>query len=81
MYDYVQMGFWTVLPYSTVRSFSPLRLAPSGVVPQRERRPHPIMDYLFYDVILIKLNLKVKITLDADNLLSLERHKAKGLKG
>jgi hypothetical protein len=35
----------------------------------------------FYDVIPIKLNLKVKMTLDADNLLSLERHKAKGLKG
>jgi hypothetical protein len=42
------MGFWTVLPYSTVRSFPPLRLAPSGVVPQRERRPRPIMDYSFY---------------------------------
>jgi hypothetical protein len=35
----------------------------------------------FYDVIPIQLNLKVKMILDAENPLSLERHKAKGLKG
>jgi hypothetical protein len=35
----------------------------------------------FYDVIPIKLNLKVKMMLDAENPLNLERHKAKGLKG
>jgi hypothetical protein len=33
-----------------------------------------------FDVIPIKLNLKVKMTLDVENPLSLERHKAKGLK-
>ncbi len=33
------------------------------------------------DVIPIKLNLKVKMILDAENPLRLERHKAKGLKG
>ncbi len=32
------------------------------------------------DVIPIKLNLKVKMMLDAENPLNLERHKAKGLK-
>jgi hypothetical protein len=35
----------------------------------------------FYDVFPIELNLKVKMILDAENPLSLERHKAKGLKG
>ena len=33
------------------------------------------------DVFPIELNLKVKMILDAENPLSLERHKAKGLKG
>jgi hypothetical protein len=48
MYDYVQMGFWTVLPYQAIRKFPALRLVPGGVVPQRERQPRPIMDYSFY---------------------------------
>jgi len=49
MYDYVNMGYWLVLPYSAVRHMTPLWLAPAGVVPQRERRPRLIMDYSFYD--------------------------------
>jgi hypothetical protein len=49
MYDYVQMGDWLVLPYHSVRNSPALRLAPSGVVPQRDRRSRPIMDYIFYD--------------------------------
>jgi len=48
MYDYVNMGYWTVLPYSTLWHHPVLRLAPAGVVPQKEQRPHPIMDYSFY---------------------------------
>jgi hypothetical protein len=34
----------------------------------------------FYDVITIKLSLKEKMILDAENPLRLERHKAKGAK-
>jgi len=49
LYDYIQMGYWLVLPYTAVHHLSPLRLSPAGVVPQRERRPRPIMDYSFYD--------------------------------
>jgi hypothetical protein len=49
MFDYVQMGYWVVLPYASVRHLPNLRLAPAGVVPQRERRPRPIMDYSFYN--------------------------------
>jgi hypothetical protein len=48
MYDYVQMGYWVVAPYNAIRHYKHLRLAPSGVVPQRERRPRPIMDYTFF---------------------------------
>jgi hypothetical protein len=47
MYDYVQMGYWTVLPFQAVASQWHLQLSPAGVVPQRERRPRPIMDYSF----------------------------------
>jgi hypothetical protein len=50
IYDYVNMGYWTVLPYRSVRHLPSLRLAPAGVVPQRECRPRPIMDYSYYNV-------------------------------
>jgi hypothetical protein len=50
MWDYVQMGYWTVLPFHAVQHLPHLKLAPAGVVPQRERRPRPIMDYTFNSV-------------------------------
>ena len=46
----VKMGFWTVLPFTAVQDLPHLSLAPAGVVPQRERRPRPIMDYSFNKV-------------------------------
>jgi len=48
--DYVKKQFWVVLPYSAVAHYPHLKLAPCGVVPQREHRPHPIMDYMFTGV-------------------------------
>jgi len=48
MFDYAQMGYWAVLPYQAIRTFPQLRLAPAGVVPQKEHHPRPIMDYSFY---------------------------------
>jgi hypothetical protein len=50
MYDYVRMGYWLVLPYSALHGHPQLKIAPAGVVPQRERRPRPIMDYTFNSV-------------------------------
>jgi hypothetical protein len=50
MWDYVRMGYWAVLPYEAVRRLPHLRLAPAGVVPQRDRRPRPIMDYSYYSI-------------------------------
>jgi hypothetical protein len=50
MYDYVKMGYWVVLPFSSIKNHPYLKLAPAGVVPQRERRPRPIMDYTFNNI-------------------------------
>jgi hypothetical protein len=50
MFDMVHMGYWIVLPYSTVRGLPHLKLAPVGVIPQRERRPRPIIDYSYNGV-------------------------------
>jgi hypothetical protein len=44
------MGYWAVLPYEAVRHLPHLRLAPAGVVPQRARRPRPIMDYSYNSI-------------------------------
>jgi hypothetical protein len=45
-----EAGQWIVLPYSAVRLLPNLRLSPTGVVPQRDRRPRPIVDYTYSDV-------------------------------
>ena len=50
MADMVQKGFWTVLPYELSATTPGLRLSPIGVVPQRNRRPRPIVDYTFSGV-------------------------------
>jgi hypothetical protein len=47
MYDMVRIGFWLVLPYSAIRHQRHLKISPSGVIPQRERRPRTIVDYTF----------------------------------
>jgi hypothetical protein len=43
MTDVVKKGYWVVLPYNLVRDHPNLRAA--GVLPQRDRRPRPIVDY------------------------------------
>jgi hypothetical protein len=48
--DFCTQGYWTVLPYDTVRDWRGLRLSPLGVVPQRDRRPRLIVDYSFSGV-------------------------------
>jgi hypothetical protein len=50
MHDMIQKGYWVVLPLSAVINQPHLKLAPAGVVPQRERRPRPIMDYTYNDI-------------------------------
>jgi hypothetical protein len=50
MYTYVTSGYWLVLPYSALRGHPHLKIAPSSVIPQRERRPRLIMDYTYNQV-------------------------------
>ena len=50
MLNFVEKGYWMVLPYRLVRDLPQLRLSPLGVVPQRERRPRLIVDYTFNGV-------------------------------
>jgi hypothetical protein len=50
MLDMVKKRFWVVLPYTAVCHQTHLKLTPAGVVPQRTRRPRPIMDYTFSEV-------------------------------
>jgi hypothetical protein len=49
-HDMILAGQWLVLPYRSVRHLPNLRLSPTGVVPQRDPRPRPIVDYTFSDV-------------------------------
>jgi hypothetical protein len=48
--EFVQKGFWMLLPYEDVKHIPGLRLSPIGVVLQRERRPRIIVDYSFYGI-------------------------------
>jgi hypothetical protein len=58
MLEFVQKGFWTVLPYhllkgghqQKLRGLRDLHLSPLGIIPQRDRRPRLIVDYSFYEV-------------------------------
>ena len=47
MKDYIEKRFWTILPFNAIKHYPHLKLAPCGVVPQRERRPRPIIDYSY----------------------------------
>jgi hypothetical protein len=50
MVDYVDKRFCVVLPFRAVRHLPHLKLSPAGVVPQRDRRPRPIMDFSYSGV-------------------------------
>ena len=47
MADMVSQHFWVVVEYTLVRHLNKLRLSPMGVVPQRDSRPRPIVDYTY----------------------------------
>jgi hypothetical protein len=48
--DMMEAGQWLVVKYSAIRHLVGLRLSPTGVVPQRDRRDRTIVDYSFYSV-------------------------------
>lgn len=43
-------GYWNVVPYAAVKGWHKLQVSPIGAVPQRDRRPHLIVDYSFSDL-------------------------------
>ena len=43
--DMINKEQWIILPFEQVKNLKGLRISPSGVVPQRERRPRWIGDY------------------------------------
>ena len=47
MLDMVKRGYWTILPYLTIKRLSGLKISLAGVVPQCARQLRPIIDYLF----------------------------------
>jgi len=46
----IHKGYWAILPFKTVRHFAQKKLSPAGIIPQRTRRPCPIMDYSYTGV-------------------------------
>ncbi|KAI2504450.1 hypothetical protein MHU86_10039 [Fragilaria crotonensis] len=50
MHEFCEQGSWTVLPLADAMTLPDLHLSPLGVVPQRDRRPRPIVDYTFSGV-------------------------------
>ena len=47
MADMIDQRFWVVLPFELIKHLPNLCLSPMGVVPQRDRRARPIVDYSF----------------------------------
>jgi hypothetical protein len=60
LFDMVSKGYWAILPYNAIWKLPHLKLSPAGVVPQRTRRPRPIMDYSFTGVNEASLQLAPK---------------------
>ncbi len=50
MADFIEKGFWVVLPYHLVKDLPRLRLSPLGVKEERDRRPRLVVDHSFFDV-------------------------------
>lgn len=50
MAEFMECGYWTVLPYHLVRDLPGLRISPLGAKEERERRPRLICDHTFFGV-------------------------------
>ena len=50
MRDFVEKGFWIVLPLEDAVGLNGLRLSPAGLVPQRDRRDRIVIDYTWSGV-------------------------------
>ena len=50
MRDFVETGFWIVLPLEDSVGLYGLRLSPAGLIPQRDRRDCIVVDYTWSGV-------------------------------
>ena len=50
MAEFIECGYWTVLPYRLVRHVPGLRVSALGVKKERERKPRLVCDHSFFDV-------------------------------
>lgn len=50
MADYVENGFWLVLPYELIKDLPGLRFSPAGIKVERDRRPRLVVDHTFFFV-------------------------------
>ena len=50
MAEFMECGYWTVLPYRLVRDLPGLRISPLGVKEERERKPRLVCDHSFFGV-------------------------------
>lgn len=48
MADFVESGFYAVLPYSKVRHLPGLRLSPLGIKEERDRRARLVVDHTWF---------------------------------
>ena len=50
MAEFIECGYWTVLPYRLVKDLPGLRISPLGVKEERERKPRLVCDHSFFEV-------------------------------
>ena len=50
MAEFIECGYWTVLPYRLVKDLPGLRISPLGVKEERERKPRLVCDHSFFGV-------------------------------
>ena len=73
--DFVQKGFWMLLPFDLVKDLEGLQLSPAGVVPQRDQCPQVIVDYSYYGINEATLQLSMPESMQFERALPrLHRH-------
>ena len=48
--EFIECGYWTVLPYRLVKDLLNLRLSPLGIKEERERKPRLVCDHSFFGI-------------------------------
>jgi hypothetical protein len=48
--EFIECGYWTVLPYRLIKDLPNLRLSPLGIKEERERKPRLVCDHSFFGI-------------------------------